>query len=231
MKKIYVILLFSFIPFFALGILAARYYVQHEPFVGVVKANSAQVEYQTRQTTLVLIQADDLSQTLPKLARMDVLFILDGEVPSIKIMQIFPSNNTEVDLLLVSQFALDPQNGMNEEFDHTLQLAYDFQWDGEILIDQTSAAAILAWSQNKNISTTTIPASSTADQPDHSAKIIESVCNILAPNSQIDLSQFPDANVLDGHYLLSTEHKIFNHLSEVIQGGQHILDCEVLPPG
>jgi hypothetical protein len=230
MKKIYIILLFSFIPFFALGILAARYYVQHEPFVSVVQAKSAQVETETGQTTLLLIQADDLLQSSPKLNRMEVLFILEGEKPSVKILQIFPSNDSEIDLLLVSQFSMDPQHGVNEGFNQTLRLAYDFHWDGVIIIDQASAVAILDWSQQNNTSPTTISTSSTTNQPDHPAGIPVSICDLLSPSAQIDLSQFPDPAVFDGHYELTGEQQLFDHLIEVLQGGQGFVECEILPP-
>ncbi len=230
MKKIYVILLFSFIPFFALGILAARYYVQHEPFVGVVKANSSQEEFQTGQTTLVLVQANDLALASPKLIRMDVLFILEGEEPSVKIMQIFPSSDPQVDLLLVSQFSVNSQYSLNDEFDETLRLAYDFHWDSEILIDQAASEAILDWGQGIDISETAILPSSTTNQPDHPAKLPEFFCNLLTMGEQIDLSQFPDSGILEGHFRLSGEPAIFEHLLEFIRGGQRVVDCEILPP-
>jgi hypothetical protein len=230
MKKIYSILLFSFIPFLAMGVLTARYLVQREaatPRISVQKQDPAENE----QITLLLIQTDDLQRSTPKLIEIDAMFVLLGEDPSIKTLKLFPSGKEDVDLLLMSQFTGRAKDNIGEGFYQTLKLAYDFSWDGTILYDGILIQKSLDWvsgimsGTNSDASKTIIAAESDDRDP------IDSLCAVAGSLSTIDLTSFPSETAITGHYLFSGDNSIYQELLSRLKTGANIADCEILPPG
>ncbi len=231
MKKIYSILLFSFIPFFAMGILAARYYVRREMVTKVADTNIQKRNEENQQLTILLIQADDLTLGSPRLAEIDIMFVLAGKTPSVNFLQVYPSDDQDIDLLLVSQFILDAESTIDDGFFETLRMAYNFSWDGTVVFDQTISGEILTWAEgilpsdpiNSQISFT-------LDNSSNSS-IVNEICVIASSAFPLDLSQFPIAKLSHSKYLLIGDKVTFEKLTELITTSGNIYDCEVLPSG
>jgi hypothetical protein len=230
MKKIYSILLFSFMPFLAMGVLTARYYVQRE-IATPPSGEYQQGTIENKQITLLLIQTDDLQRSAPKLIEINAMFVLPGKETSIKTLKLFPSGKEDVDLLLISQFTGSAQDGMEEGFYQTLKLAYDFSWDGTILFDGILVQETQAWISETIPGPGSGAGSSSATVEPGVRDPIDSLCIVTGSLSTIDLTSFPSDTAITGHYLFSGDNSIYKDLFDNLEKGVNITDCEVLPPG
>jgi hypothetical protein len=219
---------FSFLPFFMIGIFSANLLVHNQSTQRVVQAATESKKLQNHQSTFLLIQTDNLNQPIPKLVSINILFLASSDQTFLKVMQIYPSENSGKDALLASQFEIYPGQEINSKFMDLLKSTYDFTWGGFVIFDQQSLDSYSAWlaTQVVGIGKPQIGTSSTATiQP-----VIQTLCNVLQTRSKSAILDFPTSTFSENHWISNITLKSFTDSLNWISPELPLSSCEVISP-
>ena len=211
-----------------IGVLSANLLVHTQSVPQVVQAASESVRPQNHQSTFLLIQTDNLNLPIPKIISINVLFLATSDQTFLKVMQIYPSENSGKDALLASQFEIYPGHEINAKFMDLLKSTYDFAWDGFVIFDQQSLDAYSAWlaTQVVGIGKPQIGTSSTATiRP-----VIQTLCNVLQTRSKSAILDFPLSTFSEKHWISNITLKSFTDSLNWIAPELPLSSCEVISP-
>ncbi len=212
------LLAISFIPFSVFGFLFARL-SSFGP--GVLDPPVPQIgpATPTSQVNILFISIDLSAKPNPRLVSIWGLFFAVGDYPSSQMIQLFPSDNSLKDAVLLSEFSLDKNGHLQGDFLDITEKAFQLTWDYYSVVDQKGISHLMsqlhATPGNKDQEVTL--------QTNESA-LLNSLCSVLlSPEADIDLAQLLHAYIIDNNFSVA----VIDSFQNWMDSKQILTSCEV----
>lgn len=209
-----------------IGVFSASLFTEKRPAPRTVQPSVELQNVASQQNTYLLIQTDNLNQSVPLLKMIHVLFLAASDQAILKGMQIYPSADSANDALLASQFELFPGQEVNPKFMALLRSIYNFEWDGYLIFDQQSLDAYSAWLATQSVGVE--KPGNTSSSPVNIASVLRTLCNVLQIRSRSVILGFPFSTYSGNHLISNINLKLFSDSLPWLDPDLPLTSCEII---
>jgi hypothetical protein len=221
MKSHLWLLAISFVPFAIFGFLFSQLMnpgmqrFDHDPTTFAISSSNLQMN-------ILLVTIDSDIKPYPRLESIWGLFFLMKDQYAAEFIPLYPSNDPLKDAILISNFFLTPDMGMDGKFLALTKGTFQIEWNAFVLIDQKEFIELLKY-LNVDHSLQDIESPATSSSLTENG-LLTKLCSFLKSNvKELDLLNILNNQVMDHNFTESFLFKFENW----IDSGLSFNSCDI----